>query len=496
MDLQKRSAGVLLHTTSLPGPHGIGDFGPAAFQFVDWLVAAGQSVWQLLPTAPIGPGEFAVPERVGLRRQPADGGAGAAGGQGLARRAGAARGRLRRASRSTTARSIPWRIAAAARRRQGLCRRSAVPSERAAFAAWCAEAGARWLDDYALFMALESPPATARLVGSGRTACSAATPKALAAARREHADEIAVLAVRAVAVRRAAGARSRSTPTSAASSSWATCRSSSRTTARTCGRGPTCTRSTRTSSPPSSPAARPTRWPSTASAGATRCTTGIAWPTRTSPGGRPACAARWSRPTCSASTTSAASPATTRSPASCPTAREGTWRTGPGKPLFDAIAQGARPAAHRGRGPGLHHPGRATTCATACGYPGMRILQFAFGGDADRRPSCRTTTCRNTIAYTGTHDNDTARGWWDNASPHERAYVGSYLASGGDDIHWAMIRACCNSVANVADLPAAGRAGPGQRPPHEHAGHGGRPELVVALRLGRCWARSRGGCWG
>ena len=56
MDLHKRSAGVLLHTTSLPGPHGIGDLGPASFQFVDWLVAAGQSVWQLLPTTPIGPG--------------------------------------------------------------------------------------------------------------------------------------------------------------------------------------------------------------------------------------------------------------------------------------------------------------------------------------------------------------------------------------------------------------------------------------------------------
>src|ERR1700749_1273866 len=57
MDLHKRSAGVLLHTTSLPGPHGIGDFGPAAFQFVDWLVSARQFGWQLLPTAPIGPGD-------------------------------------------------------------------------------------------------------------------------------------------------------------------------------------------------------------------------------------------------------------------------------------------------------------------------------------------------------------------------------------------------------------------------------------------------------
>ena len=57
IDLQKRSAGVLLHITSLPGPHGIGDFGPDAFRFVDWLASAGQSIWQLLPTTPIGPGD-------------------------------------------------------------------------------------------------------------------------------------------------------------------------------------------------------------------------------------------------------------------------------------------------------------------------------------------------------------------------------------------------------------------------------------------------------
>ena len=52
MDLTKRSSGVLLHITSLPGPNGIGDLGPGAFHFVDWLVGCGQSVWQLLPTTP------------------------------------------------------------------------------------------------------------------------------------------------------------------------------------------------------------------------------------------------------------------------------------------------------------------------------------------------------------------------------------------------------------------------------------------------------------
>ena len=56
LDLNQRSSGVLLHITSLPGPHGIGDFGPAAYHFVDWLQSAGQRLWQLLPMTPVGPG--------------------------------------------------------------------------------------------------------------------------------------------------------------------------------------------------------------------------------------------------------------------------------------------------------------------------------------------------------------------------------------------------------------------------------------------------------
>jgi 4-alpha-glucanotransferase len=51
-----RASGVLLHPTSLPGPHGSGDFGPAAYHFVDWLVAGGQRLWQMLPLGGIGPG--------------------------------------------------------------------------------------------------------------------------------------------------------------------------------------------------------------------------------------------------------------------------------------------------------------------------------------------------------------------------------------------------------------------------------------------------------
>ena len=52
-----RRSGILMHPTSFPGPYGIGDLGDAAFAFVDWLAAAGQSYWQVLPLSPTGYGD-------------------------------------------------------------------------------------------------------------------------------------------------------------------------------------------------------------------------------------------------------------------------------------------------------------------------------------------------------------------------------------------------------------------------------------------------------
>jgi 4-alpha-glucanotransferase len=149
MNLNQRSSGVLLHITSLPGPHGMGDFGPDAYRFVDWLQGAGQSSGSCCPPRPSARAT-ALPGRVGLRRQPVDGGAGAAGRQGwLARR----RCRLLR-GRVDYGRVTPWReqqlraaaagfFAGAARPTAGL--RRLVPGR------------AGWLDDYALFMAIRSP---------------------------------------------------------------------------------------------------------------------------------------------------------------------------------------------------------------------------------------------------------------------------------------------------------------------------------------------------
>src|SRR5215213_1445645 len=53
----RRSSGILLHPTSLPGAFGVGDLGPEAYKFVDFLVSAGQSLWQVLPLGPTGYGD-------------------------------------------------------------------------------------------------------------------------------------------------------------------------------------------------------------------------------------------------------------------------------------------------------------------------------------------------------------------------------------------------------------------------------------------------------
>ncbi|HTH13203.1 MAG TPA: 4-alpha-glucanotransferase, partial [Spirochaetia bacterium] len=57
MSEKRRQSGVLLHPTSLPGPHGVGELGPQAFRFVDFLAASGQVLWQVLPLGPTGYGD-------------------------------------------------------------------------------------------------------------------------------------------------------------------------------------------------------------------------------------------------------------------------------------------------------------------------------------------------------------------------------------------------------------------------------------------------------
>ncbi|HET6822148.1 MAG TPA: 4-alpha-glucanotransferase, partial [Anaerolineales bacterium] len=83
--------------------------------------------------------------------------------------------------------------------------------------------------------------------------------------------------------------------------------------------------------------------------------------------------------------------------------------------------------------------------------PGMKILQFGFSGaDNPFLPHNYPTNC---VAYTGTHDNDTAIGWFESAPLEERTFALRYLNSDGSDFAWDLIRAVWSSVAVYAVAP-------------------------------------------
>ena len=132
-------------------------------------------------------------------------------------------------------------------------------------------------------------------------------------------------------------------------------------------------------------------------------------------------------------------------------ARVGRFVHVPGEALFDRVRQalGGLPFLAEDLGvltPEIH------ALRDHVGLPGMRVLQFAFGdeGPNDYQPHRYP---RNTAVYTGTHDNDTSAGWFGRASDAERARVRSYLGTSGTEIHWELMRAAAASVANLAIFP-------------------------------------------
>ena len=90
----------------------------------------------------------------------------------------------------------------------------------------------------------------------------------------------------------------------------------------------------------------------------------------------------------------------------------------------------------------------------ASGYPGMKIMQFAFDS---REPGnyLPYTYPRNSVVYTGTHDNVTTEGWRQSASPEDVAYACRYLRCTPEDLTEAMICACLSCVSDMAIIPLA-----------------------------------------
>ncbi|MSP92298.1 MAG: 4-alpha-glucanotransferase [Myxococcales bacterium] len=138
-------------------------------------------------------------------------------------------------------------------------------------------------------------------------------------------------------------------------------------------------------------------------------------------------------------------------PAGSADARGGQWQPGPGAALFAALRRsfGALPLIAEDLG---DIDAAVVALREGQGLPGMKVLQFAFGGARDH-PFLPHHHGRDFAVYTGTHDNDTARGWW-LATPAAHDHLRKYLGVPGTDVAWDLIRAALASCAHTAIVPA------------------------------------------
>lgn len=144
------------------------------------------------------------------------------------------------------------------------------------------------------------------------------------------------------------------------------------------------------------------------------------------------------------------------------TAKGGRWVDAPGREVFAALESSLGPLPIIAEDLGLITPD-VEQLRRDCGFPGMRVLQFAFGGGPDNT-NLPHKYDSNSVVYTGTHDNDTTVGWFDAVGgadsarssrdcDRERSFCLKYLGSNGHAIHWDFIRAAMASVADVAIIP-------------------------------------------
>ncbi len=150
-------------------------------------------------------------------------------------------------------------------------------------------------------------------------------------------------------------------------------------------------------------------------------------------------------------------------PASERTAVKGRWVKGPGPALFRAAQNAFGELPLVAENLGVITP-EVEALRKEFGFPGMSILQFAFGNDP-QAPTFRPHNYpRDLVAYSGTHDCDTTVGWWtssgrgestrsDEDIRAEREFAKKYLNTDGRDIHWVFIRALAASVADTVLIP-------------------------------------------
>lgn len=190
-------------------------------------------------------------------------------------------------------------------------------------------------------------------------------------------------------------------------------------------------------------------------------------------------------------------------PAEEPTAVNGSWEPVPGTALFNRLRRElGEDLPLIAEDLGIITP-EVEALRDGFGLPGMKILQFAFGGDADN-PYLPHNLTRDCVVYTGTHDNDTSLGWWKSLAKIERDRVREYLGHGGREMPWDLIRLAQASVARLCIIPLQDLLGLGadsrMNTPGEASGNWGwryrpedlRPEIAERLaRLAAVYGRVR-----
>jgi 4-alpha-glucanotransferase len=443
----ERQSGVLLHPSSLPGPYGIGDLGPAALRWLDFLHDAGQSVWQILPLGPAGYADspyqcFSVfagnPWLISPDVLFAD-------------------GLLNREEMEDHPAFDPGRAdyggAMVHKRRilrtaYGRFRTGSAPALRGAWQSFRMEEAA-WLDDFTLYLAVKRAHAE-RPWWEWERGLALCRPQALRHARKNLAQEIDQAAFEQFlflrqweSVRRHARERGiriiGDAPLYAATDSaevWM-----HKELFALDGEGhPTAVAGV----PPDYFSATGQLWGNPLYRWEAHAADGYRWWAERMRAALRLCdavrldhfrglQAYW------------------EVPAGAPTAETGRWVPGPGADLLRALdsALGGLPFIAEDLGV---ITGDVTALRDAFGLPGMRVLQFAFGDDSDN-PFLPHNYEPHTVVYTGTHDNDTTRGWYASLSESERDRVRRYLARDGSDIAWDILRLAWASVARTAVAP-------------------------------------------
>lgn len=454
-----RASGILLHITSLPGPHGSGDLGPAAYDFVDALARAQQGIWQVLPLGPTGYGDspyqcysaFAGnPLLISLNE--------------LAKESWLTSAELNGAPEFAEGRAefegaMAWKLSLLRQAYQRF-HASATDQQRTSFTRYQKENG-QWLSDYSAFMALKD-----QFGGVQWTLWPAAAASRDPHAMREWRLSLASdtqfydflqwqfsrqwLALKAYANARGVQIIG-DVPIFVAHDSsdvWANRHlfqlkedGEPRLIAGV---------------PPDYFSETGQRWGNPLYDWPALAATGYAWWLQRLEQAFKlfdlvrldhfrGFAAYW------------------EIPAENETAAGGRWVAGPGAALFEALQASLGKLPLIAEDLGVITPD-VEALRDQFAFPGMRVLQFAFGDDpkaVDYRPHNFIPNC---AVYTGTHDNDTTVGWFRSQAgegttrtaeqiAREREFALNYLQSDGSEIHWDMIRLAMASVARLAVFP-------------------------------------------